>query len=136
MKKLLIPFLALGLISLVPARAEEDTPLAKEMEKMDDAYKAMRRTEDPAEGVKLALEAQGAVLKALTLTPELVEEGAHPDGKEKGMVSYKKQMGQLFVMFCEMEEAFLAKDLKKVQDLVTALKDAKKKGHTEFVEDE
>jgi hypothetical protein len=135
MKKLLIPVLVFGLISQTPLRAD-DTPLAKEMEKVDDAYKAMRKTQDAAEGVKLAREAQEGVLKAIMMTPKLVEKGSHPAGKEKAMVSYKKQMARLYVVFCEMEEAFLAKDLAKVQELVTAIKEAKKHGHNEFMEEE
>ncbi len=114
----------------------EDTPLAKQMEALDDAYKAFRRTDDPAEGAKLARQAQEAVLKAITMTPELVEDGAHPDGKEVAMAAYRKQLAQLLVTLCEVEEAFLAKDLDKVQELITPIKDAKKKGHDAFMEDE
>lgn len=135
MKKLLIPVLTIGLIAELPLRAD-DTPLAKAMQMVDDAYKTMRKTQDAAEGVKLAREAQEGVLKAITMTPEFVGKGAHPAGKEKAMVSYKKQMARLFVVFCEMEEAFLAKDFAKVQELVTALKEAKKQGHGEFMEEE
>lgn len=136
MKKLLIPILVGALMPVMSLRADDDSPLAKEMEVIDDAYKAMRRTKDAAEGVKLAQEAQAAVLKAATLTPGFVEAGGHPDGKEKAMVSYKKQMAQLFMTLCDMESAFLAGDLEKVQELVQPLKDSKKKGHTEFMEDE
>ena len=137
MKKILIPVLATGLVSLLPLRADEDqTPLAKTMEAVDDAYKAMRRTEDAAEGAKLAREAQEGVLKAITMSPGLVEKGSHPAGKDKAMVSYKKQMARVYLVFCEMEEAFLAKDFAKVEELVAALKDAKKQGHNEFMEDE
>lgn len=135
MKKILISFLAVAIFSPIPIRAE-GTPLSKTMEAVDEAYKAMRRTEDAAEGGKLAREAQEGVLKAITMTPEFVEKGSHPAGKEKAMVSYKKQMARVYVVFCEMEEAFLAKDFAKVQELVAALKDAKKQGHNEFMDDE
>lgn len=135
MKKLLIPVLIFGLIAQASLRAD-DTPLAKEMEKMDDAYKVMRKTQDADEGVKLAREAQELVLKSIAMTPEFVEKGSHPAGKEKAMISYKKQMARLFVVFCEMEEAFLAKDFAKVQELVAALKEAKKQGHNEFMDEE
>ena len=135
MKNFLLPFLAVGLITGLPLRAD-DTPLAKTMETIDDAYKALRKTEDAAEGVKLAREAQEGVLKAITMTPEFIEKGSHPAGKEKAMVSYKKQMARVYLVFCEMEDAFLAKDFAKVQELVTTLKDAKKQGHDEFMEEE
>jgi hypothetical protein len=135
MKKFLIPCLAFGLITALPLRAD-DTPLAKAMEVIDDAYKAMRKTKDAAEGVKLARQAQEEVLKAIAMTPAFIEKGSHPAGKEKAMVSYKKQMAQTYVVFCEMEDAFLAKDFDKVQELVAALKEAKKQGHNEFMDDE
>lgn len=135
MKKLLIPVLALGLFAFTPAQADEDTPLGEQMEILNDSYKALRRTEDAAEGAKLAREAQLAVIKGMTMTPEFVEKGGHPDGKEKAMVSYRKQMAQLVVTLCEVEEAFLAEDLDKVQELITPLKDSKKKGHEEFIEE-
>lgn len=136
MKILLIPVLLFGMMFLAPLHAEEDTPLGKQMEEVDDAYKALRRTEDAEEGAKLARTAQDGVLKAITMTPGFIEEGNHPGGKEKAMASYRKQMGQLFVTFCEVEEAFLAKDFDKVQELIKPLKASKKKGHNEFMEEE
>lgn len=136
MKKFLIPMLLGALMPVMSVRADEDSPMAKEMEVIDDAYKALRRTDDAAEGVKLAQEAQGGVLKAITMTPEFIEAGGHPDGKEKAMVAYKKQMAQLYIIFCDIEAAFLAKDMDKVQELIQPLKDSKKKGHNEFMEDE
>lgn len=136
MKKLLIPVFALGLISLAPVRADEDSPLAQQMEALDDAYKAFRREEDPVKGAALAREAQDAVLKAVTITPARVENGGMPVSKEAAMAAYRKQMGQLFVTLCEVEEAFIAKDLDKVKELVTALKGSKKEGHDTFMEEE
>lgn len=135
MKKFLIPILMIGLVSLAPLRAD-DTPLAKTMDALGDAFKALSKTEDPAKGAELAREAQQGVLKAITMTPESVKKGSHPAGADKAMVSYKKQMARLFVVFCEVEEAFLAKDLDKVHELVAALKEAKKQGHNEFMEEE
>jgi hypothetical protein len=135
MKKFLIPMLLGALMPVMSVRAD-DTPLAKEMEVIDDAYKALRRTEDAAEGAKLAREAQAGVLKAITMTPDFVAAGGHPGGKERAMAEYKKQMAQLFVVFCDVEAAFLEKDMAKVQELVKALKDSKKKGHDEFMEED
>ncbi|MFC7337709.1 cytochrome b562 [Haloferula chungangensis] len=135
MKKFLIPMLLGALMPVMSVRAD-DSPVAKEMEVIDDAYKALRRTDDAAEGAKLARAAQAGVLKAITMTPEFIEAGGHAAGKEAGTVEYKKQMAQLFIIFCDVEAAFLAKDFDKVQELVGALKDSKKKGHEEFMEDE
>ncbi len=135
MNKFLIPMLLGALMPVMSVRAD-DTPLAEQMEVIDDAYKALRRTEDAADGAKLAREAQAGVLKAITMTPDFVAAGGHPGGKERAMAEYKKQMAQLFVVFCDVEAAFLENDMAKVQELVKALKDSKKKGHDEFMEED
>lgn len=134
MKKILYPLMALGMLAISPVQAD-DTPLAEQMEIVNDSYKALRRVDDAAEGVKLAREGQAAVLKGITMVPEFVEAGSHPDGKEKAMVAYKKQMAALYVIFCDAELACLNEDLEKIQELVDAFKDSKKKGHTEFMEE-
>ncbi len=135
MKKLLFPLFAVALASLMPVAADE-TPLGESMEAFNDAYKALRRTEDNAEGAKLARDGQEALLKAFTLTPALVEKGGHPGGAEPAMAAYRKHIAQALVAMCEIEGAFLAGDKEKVQELVKALREAKKAGHEEFMEDE
>lgn len=137
MKKLLIPTMSLAFVFLAPAPLRaDDTPMAEQMEILNDSYKAIRRTEDAAEGAKLAREAQMAVAKAFAMTPQFVEKGGHPAGKEKAMASYRKQIAQLLVTLCEVEEAFLAGEMDKVQELIAPLRESKKKGHDEFMEDE
>ncbi|MBB5353533.1 soluble cytochrome b562 [Haloferula luteola] len=135
MKKLLFPLMAVALATVMPASAD-DTPLGESMESLNDAYKAMRRTDDAAEGAQLARDAQAALLKAFGETPELVEKGGHPEGKEKAMAAYRTQIAQALVSMCEIEAAFLAGEKDKVQELIGSLRDAKKKGHGEFMEDE
>ena len=132
-------FIAASLAStlfMIPASAQEDTPLAKQMETMNDAYKAMRREEDPAKGAALAREAQDAMVKAITEVPELVK--AMPDGpdKVKASAEYRKMMGTLITTLADMEIAFLNKDMDKVKAIVEQMRDAKKKGHDKFMEEE
>ena len=119
----------------VPARAD-DSPLAKQMEALDDAYKAFRRETDPVKGAKAAREAQESVLKAIPMVPAMVEKMPAGEPKDKALASYRLQMGKLFVALCEVEAAFVAKDLPKVAELVTTLKGQKKEGHDEFIEEE
>ena len=142
MKKLIFPALLLVSALMLPTsvRAQEDkekdTPLAKEMEKVDEAFKGFRRETDPVKGAKAAREAQEGVIKALAFTPALVEKMPAGEAKEKAIVAYRTQIGQLFVLFCQVEAAFVAKDLPGVTKLVDSLKSAKKKGHDEFMEEE
>ena len=138
MKKMFFPVMLLATACLMPTplRAEEDTPLAKQMEGLDDAYKAFRRETDPAKGAKAAREAQDSVLKAIPMTPAMLEKMPAGEAKDKAIASYRTQMGKLFVSLCEVEAAFIAKDLPAVAKLVDTLKGQKKEGHGEFIEDE
>lgn len=138
MKKLIFPAFLLGasLLAPVQVRAQDDTPLAKEMEKVDDAYKGFRKEKDPVKGAAAAREAQEALLKAIPLVPAVIEKMPAGEAKEKAMASYRLQMGKLFVSLCEVESAFIAKDLDKVTTLIDAIKASKKEGHDAFVEDE
>ena len=138
MKKLFFPVMLLATACLIPTpvRAEEDTPLAKEMEGLDDAYKGFRREKDPVKGAAMAREAQASVLKAIPMVPAMVEKMPAGEAKEKAIAGYRTQMGKLFVSLCEVESAFIAKDLAKVAELVTTMKGQKKEGHDEFIEEE
>ncbi len=120
-----------------PAHAEEpETPLGKQMEAVDDAFKAFRRETDSGKGAKEARDAQMATLKAAAEIPELVKE--MPDGPEKDKAAnvYRTEMGKLFLQFCEVEESFLNNDLEAVKSIVDKLKKMKKEGHKEFMKDE
>jgi ABC-type transport system substrate-binding protein len=137
MKKMILPVMLLATACLIPTPVRaDDTPMAKQMELIDDAYKAFRRETDPAKGAKAAREAQDAVLKAIPMVPAMVEAMPAGEAKDKALVSYRTQMGKLFVTFCEVEAAFQAKDLAKVTALVDTLKGQKKEGHDEFIEEE
>lgn len=138
MKKMILPVMLLATACLIPTpvRAAEDSPLAKQMESIDDAYKAFRRETDPAKGAAAAREAQDSVLKAIPLVPAMLEAMPAGEAKQKALASYRTQMGKLFVSLCEVESAFVAKDLAKVATLVDTLKGQKKEGHDEFIEEE
>lgn len=113
----------------------DDTPLAEQMEHLNDAYKAMRREEDPAKGSALAREAQDAMIKAIAEVPEMVAN--MPDGseKEKSVALYRKMMGNLIVTLADMELAFHDGDMAKVAEMVDALRASKKEGHNKFMEE-
>ncbi|MCW1884822.1 cytochrome b562 [Luteolibacter flavescens] len=127
--------LASALMLPTPVRAD-DTALGKEMESIDSAFKAFRRETDPAKGAKAAREGQEAVLKSLPLVPAMIAKMPAGEAKDKAIAAYRLQMGQLFVVFCEVESAFIAKDIPTVTKLVETVKGSKKKGHDDFIEDE
>lgn len=138
MKNLFFPVMILATACLIPAPLRaDDTPLAKQMESLDDAYKAFRREQDPVKGAAMAREAQDSVLKAIPMAPAMFDGMPDGEAKAKGLAGYRLQMGQLFVTLCEVEAAFVAKDLAKVAELVKTIKGQKKTGHDDFIpEDE
>lgn len=127
----------MGLL-LVPARAaeEEETPLGKQMEAMNDAFKGFRRETDAVKGAAQAREAQQAALKSAMEIPAMLK--AMPEGPEKAkaLAEYRKMIGKLFVTLCEVEEAFLNGKIDEVAKIVETLKESKKAGHDKFVEEE
>lgn len=121
---------------MLPVSADEETPLGKQMEAMNDAYKVFRKETDPVKGAALAREAQAAVAKGLMEMPAMLAK--MPDGPDKAKASaeYRKMMGQLFVALCEVEEAFLGGKVDQVATIVDRLKEMKKAGHEKFMEEE
>ena len=121
---------------VLPVFAEEDTPLGKQMESFNDAYKVFRKETDPAKGAAAAREAQQAVIKGLAETPAMLVKMPEGPAKAKAAAEYRKMLGKVFVSLCEVEEAFLAGKIDDVAKIVATLKDMKKEGHDKFIEEE
>jgi hypothetical protein len=120
----------------VSATAEEETPLGRQMESLDDAYKGFRREKDPAKGAMEARAAQEALAKSFAEIPEMVAK--MPDGPAKAQASaeYRKMLGETYVTLCKVELAFLSGKVEEVAALVSDLKAQKKAGHEKFIEEE
>ncbi|MCE2959103.1 MAG: cytochrome b562 [Akkermansiaceae bacterium] len=133
--KFLIAACAASMLFVIPANAD-DTPLAKQMEILNDAYKAIKKEQDPAKGAAFAKEAQDAMIKAIVELPEMVK--AMPEGPDKAKASaeYRKMMGTLISALADMELAFHNKDLEKVKTIVEQLRESKKQGHDKFMDED
>ncbi|MFM2199767.1 MAG: hypothetical protein RLZZ505_3199 [Verrucomicrobiota bacterium] len=133
--KLILCSLAATLMFVQPSMAD-DTPLAEQMDAMNDAYKAMRRETDPAKGAALARTAQDAMVKGIVELPEMVI--GMPEGPEKAKASaeYRKMMASLIATLADMELAFLNNDMAKVKEIVESMRDMKKEGHDKFIEED
>lgn len=135
--KLILPAFASILLFAQPAIAEEEeSALATQMDAMNDSYKALRREEDPAKAATLAKDAQMAMIKAISETPELVTE--MPDGPEKvkAQAEYRKMMAHLIGAWADVEIAGLNGEIEKVKEIVGTMRDMKKEGHDKFMEEE
>jgi hypothetical protein len=133
--KLILCGFAASLMFVQPLMADE-TPLAKEMSAMNDALKAMRRETDPTKGATLARTAQDAMVKGIVELPKMVK--AMPEGPEKAKASaeYRKMMGNLLATLADMELAFLDNDMAKVKKIVGEMREVKKQGHKQFMDEE
>lgn len=122
----------------LPLCAEADkpeSPLARQMSEIDDAYKALKKETDPEKGAAAARVAQQALASGLAELPEMLKK--MPDGPAKAAAAaeYRKLMGQSYVVFCEIEQAFLAGKIDQIEGLIENLKAIKKTGHQKFIED-
>jgi hypothetical protein len=129
-------FAALFLFSPMSAMAESDSPLAKQMEALDDAYKGFRREKDPAKGAAQAREAQQALIRGFVETPPMLAKMPAGPEKEKAAAQYRAMMAAVLVKLCEVEQMFLSGDIAGVEKLVAGLKEMRKEGHDKFMEEE
>jgi soluble cytochrome b562 len=129
-------FAALILFAPLSAMAEDDSPLAKQMEALNDAYKGFRKEKDAAKGAVQAREAQLALARGFQETPPMLAK--MPDGPEKtkAAAQYRAMMAATLVKLCEVEKLFLSGDLAGVEKLVAELKEMRNEGHDKFMEDE
>jgi len=120
-----------GSVSFV--HADEDTPLAQEMDKVSSSLKGLRKAETFADKIKLAQTAQEATLKSLEYLPILFKD---IQGKDlaKGTADYKRLIGLTYAALCELELAFIAEDDAKADEVVDKLKALKKEGHREYTD--
>ncbi len=125
---------------VIPVRAQdkekETTALGKQMEAMNDAFKAFRKETDPVKGATQSREAQAALLKGISEVPVTIKEMPEGSEKAKAFAAYHKMIGKLYVTLCEVEEAFLNGKIDEVAKLVDAVKEMKKAGHKEFVKED
>lgn len=135
MKVLQYSLTVLMLIANTMVSSADDGPLAENMDAMNSAYKAFRKTTDPIEGAQLAKEAADRILETINEVPSLISE--MPDGKDKkkALADYRRLIAATYSKFCEVEIAFIDGDVDKAQELVSDLKALKKEGHKAYIED-
>lgn len=117
------------------ALADGDSTLYDSMEELNGAYRTLIRTDDHAKGAALARKAQTAVAKALGEIPGIVAKMPEGAARDMASASYRHRLGALYVCLCEVEQAFLKGDKAKLEELVASLKQMKKDGHNEFMEE-
>lgn len=131
----LVAMLGFSFISPVAAD-EEETPLGEQMSELSGSLKQLRRAESVDEKVALIHTAQAAVIKGLQYLPAGF--GKIKDAKEKAKMTagYKRLSGMTYVLLCELEEAVIAEDEKKYDEVYDKLKENKKEGHQAYKAEE
>jgi soluble cytochrome b562 len=116
---------------------ELDTPLAKQMEIMEDGMKKLRRTLRKAESNKESLELIEKVEKAAKASKDMVpaKAGKIPEAERAKFVeAYKKDMEATIKTIGEMKTAVQEGKNDKAQELYKTIKTQEDKGHEKYTE--
>ena len=135
---LVAPVITAGLLLVQPVHAEdEDTPLAKTMQEASKALKALRKLpkDDWAGGAEAARTAAEGIRKGIEFVPVLIKEMKDGVEKEKALADYRRLMGLNYAALCQLELAYLEKDVAKVEEATKAWKALKKEGHKKYEDD-
>lgn len=114
----------------------EETPLEKEMEAMNDSWKAVRRAVKEPSQFAGAAKKVGTIIehtkKALEMKPMLLADQDGDEAKNAFMAGYQKEMKELLALFEDLKLALETGDQEAAEALVGKINDAKKHGHREY----
>jgi soluble cytochrome b562 len=114
-----------------------DTPLAKQMEIMEDGMKKLRRTlrkaESNTESVELIEKVEKAATASKNMVPARAEKLPEAD-RAKFVEAYKKDMEATIKTLGEMKAAVKEGKNDKAQELYKTLKTQEDKGHEKYTE--
>jgi hypothetical protein len=114
-----------------------DTPLAKQMEIMEDGMKKLRRTlrkaESNAESIELIEKVEKAAKASKDLKPAMAEKIPEAQ-RAKWLEEYKKDMEKTIATLGEMKAAVKENKNDKAQELYKTIKTQEDKGHEKYTE--
>jgi soluble cytochrome b562 len=129
--------LAIGIPSTV--RADEDTPLAKNMSAMNKALRTLKRQIADAtkkeENIGLIGKIKAGIVEAAKLEPKKTKDIPAAE-KAAYLEKYKKQMEELGKTFDGIETALKADKADEAKALFDKLAEQKEKGHKDFGADD
>lgn len=133
---LVVTTFALALPFLAPSsRAADSKSLLDLMEAFDTAYKGFRREADPEKALPLVREAQNASLQSIPLLPPMLEKMPDGPAKAKAAATYRNMMAEVFLTLTRIELAYIAGDMEVVTKHVSEIRDARRAGHDQFMEE-
>ena len=139
LKVLLTSLIALTIGFQASVRAEDDTPLAKNMSGMNKALRTLKRQIADAskkdENVAMVEKIKTSIAEAAKLEPKKTKDIPAAE-KAAYLEKYKKQMGDLGKTFDEIEAALKAGKADDAKALFDKLAEQKEKGHKDFGADD
>ena len=139
LKTLLTTLVAITIGLHATVRAEDDTPLAKNMSATNKLLRTLKRQiADPAkkdENVGILEKIKTNVTEAAKLQPKKTKDVPEAE-KAAYLEKYKKQMDELLKTFTDIETAVKAGKLEDAKALFDKLSEQKEKGHKDFGADD
>ena len=139
LKTLLTTLVALTIGFQASVRAEDDTPLAKNMSGMNKALRTLKRQVADAakkdENVALLEKIKASLVEAAKLEPKKTKDVPAAE-KAAYLEKYKKQMADLSKTFEDIETAVKAGKTDDAKALFDKLGEQKEKGHKDFGADD
>lgn len=122
------------------AAADDDTPLQKEMEIVDESLRKLRRSlrkkeAELEESLKLIDAAQMANVKCKEYLPKMTEKIPEAE-KAAFLKEYRVRMVEVMQKFCEMELAVLDGKWEEAEKCYDALREMEETGHEKYIEEE
>ena len=139
LKTLLTTLVALTIGFQASVRAEDDTPLAKNMSGMNKALRTLKRQVADAakkdENVALLEKIKASLVEAAKLEPKKTKDVPAAE-KAAYLEKYKKQMADLSKTFEDIDTAVKAGKTDDAKALFDKLGEQKEKGHKDFGADD
>lgn len=139
LKVLFTTLIALTIGFQASVRAEDDTPLGKNMSGMNKALRTLKRQIADAskkdENIGLLEKIKTSIAEASKLEPKKTKEVPEAE-KAAYIAKYKKQMEELGKTFDEIETAVKADKAADAKALFDKLGEQKEKGHKDFGADD
>ncbi len=137
--KAILALACLLAVGTTTVRAENDTPLGKEMSGMNKSLRTLKRqVTDPAkkaDSLALVTKIKGHLAEAVKLEPAKTKDVPAAD-KAAYVVKYKEQMDGLVKSFDTIEVALKADKFDEAKAVFEKLSEQKEKGHKDFGADD
>jgi Cytochrome b562 len=115
--------------------SHDETPLGETMDKLNGAWRKLRRqaadaAQNPASLELLAI-VKAAAEKSLTFTPDLAKD-VPADKREKFIAGYQAKMKETIAAFSKLEALLKAGDNPGAVELIAKIATMQKEGHKEY----